>query len=129
MGYCKYCDVERVNMSVHDMSMKHMKLKQLYTYLDSLDDIHEKQNTLKLIETIKIVKNKSRSDKYKDYRMRYYQEHVKGKYNRIREPDQNPCYLISKTEIIRDDGTIEYQEIWRERNCRFSRNHKKNNIK
>ena len=110
MGYCKYCDVKRVNMSVHDMSIKHMKLFQLHEYIDSILDDTEKQHIFKLIDNIQTIKNKEKSDKNKDYRKQYYKDHIKGKYTRIREEEQNSCYLTSKTEIIRDDGMIEYQE-------------------
>jgi len=127
MGYCKYCDVKRVNMSVHDMSIKHMKLFQLHEYIDNILDENEKQHIFKLIDSIQTIKNKEKSDKNKDYRKQYYKDHIKGKYTRIREEEQNSCYLTSKTEIIRDDGMIEYQEVWIERDSRF--NTKKNKSK
>ena len=123
MGYCKYCDVKRVNMSVHDMSIKHMKLFQLHEYIDNILDENEKQHIFKLIDSIQTIKNKEKSDKNKDYRKQYYKNHIKGKYTRIREEEQTAC-LISKEEVIRDDGTIEYIETWYDKNDRFNRKKK-----
>ena len=120
MGYCKYCDVKRVNMSVHNMSIKQYKLYQLHNCLDTILDDTEKQHIFKLIDNIQMIKNKEKSDKNKNYRKQYYKDNIKGKYTRIREEEQNSCYLTSKTEIIRDNGIVEYQEVWIDPNSRFN---------
>jgi len=104
-----------------------MKLFQLHEYIDNILDENEKQHIFKLIDSIQTIKNKEKSDKNKDYRKQYYKDHIKGKYTRIREEEQNSCYLTSKTEIIRDNGVVEYQEVWIERDSRF--NTKKNKSK
>jgi hypothetical protein len=110
MGYCKYCNKEVVNINIHDNGIKHMKLEHLHNYLNGLSDEREKDYIIKQIEKLKLVKNKEKSDKNKNYRKQYYKDNIKLKITKIK-PEQS-MILHSKEEIIRDDGSIEIQERW-----------------
>lgn len=123
MVYCKCCDLERKNMSVHEQSIRHFKIKQLWNLLESIDDIHEKQNLMKLIID-KRLKNKLQNQKQIEYRQRYYEENVKGKHIKVRDIEPKPCYLVEKSQIVRADGTVEYRETWKERDCRYKKKSK-----
>jgi hypothetical protein len=110
MGYCKYCDKEVVSINIHEMGLKHMKLQHLHDYLDGLTDEREKDYIIKQIEKLKLVKNRVKIDKYTEYRKQYYQDNIKWKIKKVRT--EEPMILQERKEIKRDDGTIEYQEIW-----------------
>lgn len=117
MGYCKYCNKELVNLNIHEIGIKHMKLQQLTDYLDIAKD-DEKQRINKEINKLKKVQNKELSDALKPYRLKYYNEVVKPKKTVVKPPSS--IVLKSRKEIIRDDGTIEYQEVWHDKEDRMN---------
>lgn len=114
MGYCKYCDKEVVNLNIHEMGMKHFKIQQLTDYLEGLSDGREKDNIIKQIEKLKLVKNKVKVQKYREYRKQYYEDNIKWKIRKVKQPD--PMILQERNEIKGMNGNIEIQEIWKPNN-------------
>lgn len=110
MGYCKYCDKEVVNLNIHEMGMKHFKIQQLTDYLEGLSDGREKDNIIKQIEKLKLVKNKVKVQKYREYRKQYYEDNIKWKIRKVKP--EFPMILQERNEIKLKDGSVEYQEIW-----------------
>jgi hypothetical protein len=114
MGYCKYCDKEVVNLNIHEMGLKHMKLNHLYNYLDGLTDGREKDYIIKEIEKLKLVKNRVKVQKYKEYRKQYYEDNIKWKIRKVKPVE--PMILQERKEIKGMNGNIEIQEIWKPNN-------------
>jgi hypothetical protein len=99
------------------MGLKHMKLQQLTDYLDIAKD-DEKQRINNEIEKLRFVKNKIKIQKYTEYRKQYYQDNIKWKIKKVKS--EEPMILKERKEIKRDDGTIEYQEVWRDKEDRMN---------
>ena len=114
MLFCKYCQVNRTNYSVHQKSKKHIKLVELCDELETIKDKHKKTNLLNLID---MVRKNECSDWKRDYNRLYYNNMKEKKPNAIASPT---IVLKSKKEIQRDDNTIEVHEVWYDKECRFN---------
>lgn len=110
MGYCKYCNKELVNLNIHEMGVKHMRIQQLTDYLEGLSDEREKQRINNEIEKLRLVKNRVKIQKYTEYRKQYYEDNIKWKIKKVRT--EEPMILQERKEIKRDDGSIEIEERW-----------------
>ena len=123
--FCQYCNVNRLNYSVHIRSRKHQNLVKLHELLNELTDVYEKRNIAQLI--LDVRNNEARDTHYRQNRLKIedFQLRKQDKtYPSIYGKSNEGIILKKVKEITRSDGTIEINETWYDPNDRFNRKKK-----
>ena len=120
--FCIYCNVNRLNYSIHSRSKKHQNLVKLHEILDNLTDIHEKQNMTQLIADVR--NNDARDSNYRQNKLKIddFQLRKQDKtYPSIYGKSNDGIVLKKIKEITRSDGIIEIHETWHDPTDRMNK--------
>ena len=114
---CSICDYSVGDLTIHQRSKRHKKFEDLYKLLNQTKDETRKEKIIELIDYEKKRREQS-SLKYETT----YKQYFKELYKKKKENDKPPPTIVlkSRKEIKRNDGTIEYQEIWYDKEDRWN---------